>query len=90
MNLVLTPVLDMVKMYDHTKNEVSMLRHSKVRARTDTQTGRPTDTHTFHDRYRNRSVGTDLYAHTLMTRPWLEEVTRVLPFLSTIRSIAKV
>ena len=41
MTLVLKLDLDMVK-YHHTKNEVSMLRHSKVIACTDTQT----DTHT--------------------------------------------
>ena len=34
MTLVLKLDLDMVKMYDHTKNEVSMSRHSKVIART--------------------------------------------------------
>ena len=36
--LVLKLELDMVKMYHHTKNEVSMSRHSKVIACTDTQT----------------------------------------------------
>ena len=37
-NLVLKLDLDMVKMYHHAKNEVSMSRHSKVTARTDRQT----------------------------------------------------
>ena len=41
MTLVLKLDLDMVKMYHHTKNEVSMLRHSKVIDQTDRQT----DTH---------------------------------------------
>ena len=43
--------LDMVKMSHHTKNEVSMSRHSKVIAvqthtQTGTQTHTQTDTHT--------------------------------------------
>ena len=42
MTLILKFDLDIVKMYHHTKNEVSMSTHSKVIARTDT----PTDTHT--------------------------------------------
>ena len=42
MTLVLKLDLDMVKMYQYTKNEVSMSRHSKVIAQTDRQT----DTHT--------------------------------------------
>ena len=46
--MVLKLDLDMVKMYHHTKNEVSMSRHSKVLAQTDKhrtgrQTGRQTD-----------------------------------------------
>ena len=40
MTLILKFDLDMVKMYLHTKNEVSMLRGSKVIARTDRQTHR--------------------------------------------------
>ena len=43
MTLILKLDLDMVKMYQHTKNEVSMLEHSKVIARMDTQTDRQTD-----------------------------------------------
>ena len=46
MTLVLKLDLDMVKMYLHTKNEVSMSRHSKVIARTDRQTRTHTHTHT--------------------------------------------
>ena len=38
MTLILKLELDMVKMYHHIKNAVSMLRHSKVTARTDRQT----------------------------------------------------
>ena len=46
MTLVLKLDLDMVKMYHLTKNEVSMLRHSKVIAQTDTDTPTDTQTHT--------------------------------------------
>ena len=49
MTLILKLDLDMVKMYLHTKNEVSMSRGSKVIAltdrNTDTQTHRHTDRH---------------------------------------------
>ena len=51
MTLVLKPDLDMVKMYYHTKNEVSMSSHSKVIARmnrhTDRHTGRQCENITF-------------------------------------------
>ena len=47
MNLVLKLDLDMIKMYHHTENEVSMSRHLKVIARTDTQTH--TQTHRHHE-----------------------------------------
>ena len=46
MTLILKLDLDMVKMYYHTKNEVSMSRHLKIIAHTDRQTDRQTDTHT--------------------------------------------
>ena len=46
MTLVLKLDLDMARMYPHTKNEVSMSRHSKVIARTDTQTHTQTQRHT--------------------------------------------
>ena len=52
MTLILKFGLDMVKMYLHTKNEVSMSRGSKVKDRTDRNTDRQrqtdgqTDTHT--------------------------------------------
>ena len=52
MTLILKFDLDMVKMYHHTKNEVSMSRHSKVIAQTDTQTDTHTDRHT-HRQYEN-------------------------------------
>ena len=45
MILTLKLELDMVKMYHHTKNEVSMSRHSKVIAQRDRQTGRHIHTH---------------------------------------------
>ena len=38
MTLIFKLDLDMVKMYHHAKNEISMSRYSKVKARTDTQT----------------------------------------------------
>ena len=44
MTLILKLDLDMVKMYHHIKNEVSMSTGSKVIAQTDTH--RQTDTHT--------------------------------------------
>ena len=44
MTLILKLDLDIVKMYHHTKNEVSMSTGSKVIARTDKQT-RQTDRH---------------------------------------------
>ena len=46
MTLILKFDLDIVKMYHHTKNEVSMSSGSKVIAQTDTQTHRHTDKHT--------------------------------------------
>ena len=47
MTLVLKLALDMVKMFHHTKNEVSMSRYPKVIAKwTDRHTDRRTDTHT--------------------------------------------
>ena len=46
MTLILKLDLDMVKMYHHTKTEVSMSKHSKVIARTDTQADIQTDRHT--------------------------------------------
>ena len=45
--LVLKLNPDMLKMYYHTVNEVSMSRHSKVIARTDTHTGRQYENITF-------------------------------------------
>ena len=44
--LVLKLDLCMVKMYYHTKNKVSMSRHSKVIAQTDKHTDTQTDTQT--------------------------------------------
>ena len=46
MTLILKLDLDMVKMYPHTKNEVSMSSGSKVIAWTDRNTDRQTDTQT--------------------------------------------
>ena len=49
MTLILKLDLDIVKMYHHMKNEVSMSTGSKVIARTDRQTDTHTHTHT-HDK----------------------------------------
>ena len=46
MTLVLNLDLDMVKILYHTKNEVSMSKHSKVIAQTDRHTDTQTDTQT--------------------------------------------
>ena len=46
MTLILDLDLDMVKMYHHTKNEVSMSDASKVIAQTDSHTDRLTHTDT--------------------------------------------
>ena len=56
MTLILQHELDIIKMYHHTKNEVSMSTPSKVIAQTDThtdgQTDRQMDRHT-HRQYEN-------------------------------------
>ena len=46
MTLILELVLDIAKMYHHTKNEISMSTGSKVIARTDNHTDRQTDKQT--------------------------------------------
>ena len=45
MTLILKPDLDILKMYHHTKNKVSISIASKVIAQTDTQTDSQTHTH---------------------------------------------
>ena len=45
MTLILKPDLDIVKMYHHTKNKVSISTGSKVIAQTDTHTHRHTHRH---------------------------------------------
>ena len=49
MTSILKLDLDMVKMYHHTKNEVSMSTGSKVIAQTDTQTDIQTDRQTHNE-----------------------------------------
>ena len=49
MTLIFQLDLDIVKMYYHTKNEVSMSTGSKVIARTHTHTQRLTHTHTHYE-----------------------------------------
>ena len=46
MTLILKLDLDIIKMYHHIKNEVSMPRHPKVIAQTDRQIHRHTHRHT--------------------------------------------
>ena len=46
MTLTIETDLDMVKMYDHTKNEVSVATASKVIAQTGMRRDRQTDRHT--------------------------------------------
>ena len=52
MTLVLKLDIDIVKMYHHGMNVVSISKHSKVTARTDTQTRRQMHRHT-HRQYEN-------------------------------------
>ena len=53
MPLILKLDLDMIKMSHHTKNEISMLRHSKVIARTDRQTHTYRDTQTHSQKHKH-------------------------------------
>ena len=69
MTLILKLDLDMVKMYLHTKNEVSMLRGSKTETQTDRHTDRQTDTQTHRHTDRQTDRQTDMtenitYPHT--------------------------
>ena len=69
MTLIINLDLDMVRMYLHTKNEVSMLSSSKVIVCTDRQTDTQTDrhTHTQTDRQTHRQTDTTeniTYPHT--------------------------
>ena len=65
MTLILKLDLDMVKMYLHTKNEVSMLSSSKVIAWTDRNTDRHTDRHT--DRQTDSQTDRHDWKHYLPT-----------------------
>ena len=60
MTLVLKLDLDMVKILYHTKNEVSMSKHSNVLAQTDRYTDTQTDTHTH----------THTHTHSMKTLPF--------------------
>ena len=64
MTLILKLDLDMVKMYHHTKNEVSMSTGSKVIPRTHTHTDTHTQTHTH-----NTHTHTHTHTHTTKTLP---------------------
>ena len=57
MTLILKLDLDIVKIYHHTKNEVSMSTGSKVIARTDTHTDTQTHTQTRRKHYLYRIRG---------------------------------
>ena len=59
MTLILKLDLDIIKMYLHTKNEVSSSRHSKVIARTDRQTHRQTHRQTDTQTHRHTHTHTD-------------------------------
>ena len=59
MTLILKLDPDMVKMYVHTKNEVSMSRGSKVIACTDRNTDRQTDRHTHRQTHTQTETHTD-------------------------------
>ena len=71
MTLILKLYLDMVKMYLHTKNEVSMSSGSKVIAWTDRNTDRQTDrqththTHTHTNRHTDRQTDRHDWKHYL-------------------------
>ena len=82
MTLILKIDLDMVKMYLHTKNEVSMSRGSKVIAWTD----RNTDTQT--DRQTDRETDTTeniTYPHTrVITMENIDKAYHTLVFINKI------
>ena len=67
MILILKLDLNMVMMYHHTKNEVSVSRHSKAIAQTDRQRDRQTDgqthTHTHTHTYKKRDSMKTLPSH---------------------------
>ena len=75
MTLILKLNLDMVKMYHHTKNEVSMSTGSKVIVQTDTHT----HTHTHTDRQTDRQTHTHTHTHT--------DMTKILPLPHTLEVI---
>ena len=62
MTLILKLDLDMVKMYYHTKTQVSMSTHSKVIAQTDKQTH--TYIHTYIHTDRQTHTRTHIHTHT--------------------------
>ena len=73
--------LDMVKMYLHTKNEVSMSRGSKVTYKTDRNTDRQTDRQT--DRHTHTQTHT--HTHTDMTENITYPHTRVVKIITSFR-----
>ena len=77
MTLILKLDLDMVKMYLHTKNEVSMLRGSKSIAWTDRQTDTHTQIHTQTDRHTDRQTDRQTDMTENITYPHTRVVTSV-------------
>ena len=67
MTLILKLDLDIVKMSHHTKNEASMIRHSKVIAQTDRQTDRQTPRHADRLTHRQYESFTFLYTQVVTT-----------------------
>ena len=76
MTLKLKHDLDIVKMYHHTKNEVSMLTSSKVIAQTDRQT----DTHT-HTHDENKTSTTYVGGkYTILYKLWCFKATTAISY----------
>ena len=77
MTLILKLDLDMIKMYHHTKNEVSMSRHSKVIAQTETETQTDRQTHTHRQTHRQHNNITFPYSRAVkMSIGTVGQITR--------------
>ena len=90
MTLILKLDLDMVKMYLHTKNEVSMSRGSKVIAWTDRQTDTKTDRQTHRQTDRQtwlKTLPTHIHGWWLHVKSWiyslLSQIDLCIPCLKT-------
>ena len=69
-------ILDMVKMYHHSKNEVSVSNASKVIAQTDRQTDRPTHTDTDTDTHTDKQTNTHIGTTKTLPLPHTQEVKK--------------